>query len=349
MGARLEIHLLGRFEVARGGVPIPASAWRRRRPADLLTLLALSPGRALQRQAVYDVLWPDKDPAAGANNLHRALYDLRQVLGGRDVDVDHGSVFLTPDAWVDVDVVEAAVRAGGLDRLRAAVSAYRGDLVPDADAAPWLHDHRRRLRALFAEAAHPVAREEALAGNPGMAIPLLRRLLSADPASEEAHRLLMRLLAEDGRRTEALHQYDACAAAKRAAGLGPPSLDTEALRDAVARGEIGPTGVGAADATRRLARRLLGRDRLPPLRGREGLVSWLEALLARGNGAVVLLGEPGAGASRAALEGARLAQARGFALLGGVAVAGAAAPGALFADLLQAERRAHPGFAHDPF
>lgn len=349
MGARLEIRLLGRFEVSRDGVPIPASAWRRRRPADLLTLLALTPGRSLSRQAVYDALWPGKDPAAGANNLHRALYDLRQVLGSRDVDVTATGVALKDHAWVDAAAVEQAVRAGGLDRYRTAVALYRGDLVPDDEEAAWLHDHRRRLRALFAEAAHPVAREEVVAGNPGAAIPLLRRLLGADPASEEAHQFLMRLLAEDGRRAEALHQYDACAAAKRAAGLGAPSLDTEALRDAIARGEVGPTGDAGRDATRRLARRLLGRERLAPLRGREGVVAWLEALLSRGHGAVVLLGEPGAGATRAALEGARLAQARGFAVLGGVAPAVPGAPGALFADLLAAERRAHPALGHDPF
>ncbi len=150
MGARLEIHLLGRFEVARGGVAIPASAWRRRRPADLLTLLALTPGRSLPRQVVYDALWPGKDPAAGANNLHRALYDLRQVLGGRDVDVDHGAVSLSPEAWVDADLLERAVRAGGMEGYRAAVNLYRGDLAPDDEASPWLHDPRRRLRALFA-------------------------------------------------------------------------------------------------------------------------------------------------------------------------------------------------------
>jgi tetratricopeptide (TPR) repeat protein len=265
------------------------------------------------------------------------------------VDVDHEGVALSEEAWIDAEALEQAVRAGGLERLRRAVALYRGDLVPHDQESSWLSAARRRLRALFAEAAHPVAREEAMAGNPGAAIPLLRRLLAADPSSEEAHQLLMRLLAEDGRRTEALHQYDACAAAKRAAGMGAPSVDTEALRDAVSRGEVGPTGEPGSDGARRAARRLLGRDRLPPLRGRDGVVAWLEALLSLGHGAVVLLGERGAGATRLALEAARLAQARGFAVLCGVAQEGPILPGALFADLLAAERRASPGLPHDPF
>ena len=88
--APLKVFLLGRFEVVRGDAPIPYSSWRRRRPADLLKLTALTSGRVLSRERVIETLWPDKDPSSGANNLHRALYDLRQILGGRFVDLEHG-------------------------------------------------------------------------------------------------------------------------------------------------------------------------------------------------------------------------------------------------------------------
>jgi DNA-binding SARP family transcriptional activator len=348
VGASLKVYLLGRFEAVRADAPIPAAAWRRRRPADLLKLLALTPGRALSREAVMDALWPDKDPASGANNLHRALYDLRQVLGGRFVDVDHGTVRLRADVWVDADQVEQAVRQGGLERLRTAVALYRGDLSPEDPESPWLVPHRRRLRERFVEAAHPVVREAALAGDLAQAVPLLRRLLAADPASEEAHRLLMRLLAETGRRAEALAQYQACAAGKRLAGLGPPGLDTEALRDDIERGEIGPVRGAGQDGLRGLSRRLLGTDEPPPLRGREGVLPLVETVLDRGHGVVVLLGEGGVGTTRVAVEGARLAQARGYAVLGGQARPGLAPPGALFEGLLAAERRAHPDLP-DPF
>src|SRR5512133_3002477 len=109
----LKLYLLGRFEVVRADAPIPAQAWRRRRPADLLKLVALTPGRALTREQAIDALWPDKDPMSGANNLHRALYDLRQILGGRWVDIERGQLRLRADAWLDVDAFEAAVAQGG--------------------------------------------------------------------------------------------------------------------------------------------------------------------------------------------------------------------------------------------
>jgi len=344
------VHLLGRFEVAKDDGPVPASAWCRRRPADLLKLLSLTPGRTLSREAVIDTLWPDKDAAGGANNLHRALYDLRQVLGGRFVDLDHGTIRLRDDVWVDAVEVDEAVRHGDLPRLREAVALYRGDLSPEDLDSAWLVPHRHRLRARFTEAAHPVARQAAEAGDVVGAIQTLRRLLRADPSHEAGVRLLMRLLAESGRRAEALAQADACSAARRAAGRDGLDAETQALRAGIEQGAVGPVREAAGqDGYRRAARRLLGTDAPAPLRGREGSLALVEALLQRGHGVVVLLGERGVGTTRLALEGARLAQARGFAVLAGVASSGPCAPGALFEDALAAERRSRPEALADPF
>src|SRR6266536_2700259 len=207
--AHLKVFLLGRFEVVRGDAPIPQPAWRRRRPADLLKLVALAPGHVLGRDAAIEMLWPDKDPANGANNLHRALYDLRQILGGRWVDLEHGEISLGPGVWLDVDAFEAAATSQAAGAQESAISLYRGDLSP-----------RERLRALLAGAALPLARAAAERGEGLAAIALLRRVLDADPARQEAHRMLVRLLAETGRRADALRQYDACESALRARGLG---------------------------------------------------------------------------------------------------------------------------------
>src|SRR5690349_5954427 len=97
----LRVFLLGRFEVWRDDAAIPPAAWRRRRPADLIKRVALAPGRALAREQLIDELWPDKDPETGANNLHRALHDLRQTLGGRYVAPDKGVIRMDPEVWVD--------------------------------------------------------------------------------------------------------------------------------------------------------------------------------------------------------------------------------------------------------
>ncbi|BDG04980.1 ATP-binding protein [Anaeromyxobacter oryzae] len=348
----LRLYLLGRFEVVREDVPIPPQAWRRRRPADLLKLVALSPRRTLTREQAIEALWPDKDPASGANNLHRALYDLRQILGGRWVDIERGHLKLRQDVWVDVDAFERAIEAGGRERWAEAVSLYRGDLSPEDLESTWLVSRRSVLRSRFAEAAYPLARAAADEGDASAAIPLLRRLLEVDPAGEDAHQLLMKLLAASGRRAEALRQYDACESALRAAGRAPTD-ETRALRQAIQRGEIGPAQARAGlDGARRAARRLLGSTEPAPVRGRAAILLLLESLAEKGSGVLFLLGERGVGKTRIAVEGARIAQARGATVLTGIATAegtaGAGAPYGLFADLFREEARVHPG-APDPF
>ena len=343
----LQVCLLGRFEVVRGETLIPPEAWRRRRPADLLKLVALSPGHAVTRDQAIDALWPDKDPASGANNLHRALYDLRQILGGRWVDIERGVIRMRPDAQVDVDAFEAALAAG---KPESAVSIYRGDLSPEDRVSEWLVPRRTALRRAFAEAALPLARRAAEQGDAGTAVSLLRRVVEVRPASEEAHRLLMRVLAEQGRRADALRQYDVCEQAVRVGREGTPDPETRALRDAIQRGELGPRPTPSAfDGYRRAALRLLGSAEPPPLRGRTAALLLLESIVEQGSGALVLLGERGVGKTRLALEGARIAQERGAVVMAGTPPGAAPAPYSLVASAWADYQAAAGAPGGDPF
>jgi DNA-binding SARP family transcriptional activator/tetratricopeptide (TPR) repeat protein len=344
--APMEVFLLGRFEVARRGDLIPRSSWKRRRPADVLKLVAIAPGRALAREEVISTLWPDRDPASGANNLHRALYDLRQVLGGRFVDLERGFVSLRPDVWLDVEAFEAAARSGEPDEAREAIALYEGDLCPEDREAPWLAKRREALRARMAAIALPLARAAAERGDAEVAIPLLRRVLDAGSAAREPRKLLLRVLAETGQRDEALRQFDTCEASLRDRGV---AVDAElrALRDAVARGEIGPTGEGR-DGYRHSARRLLGTTEPAPVRGRSSSLLLFESLIEQGAGTLVLLGEPGVGKTRLAVEGARIAQEAGALVLTATCEPLRAMPYAPFADLV-AECGSRGSRAVDPF
>jgi DNA-binding SARP family transcriptional activator len=76
--ARTQILLLGRFAVVRGQSSLQAAAWKRRKAAVLLQRLALE--RRLLKEQAIDFLWPDASLAAGADNLYRTIYALRQTL-----------------------------------------------------------------------------------------------------------------------------------------------------------------------------------------------------------------------------------------------------------------------------
>src|SRR5688572_11860550 len=76
----LRIQLLGGFKVDVGPRPIHDAEWRLRKTKNLVKLLALAPGHQLHREQLMEVLWPDQDPDAAANNLHKAVYTARRAL-----------------------------------------------------------------------------------------------------------------------------------------------------------------------------------------------------------------------------------------------------------------------------
>ena len=116
MDSVVRIRLFGSFAVA-GESEIPAGAWRLRKAKSLVKLLALSPGRRLHREQVMELLWPERDPEAAANNLHQALYVARRALAAAGADAStvlplrEDMLVLAPDGGVevDVDVFETAV------------------------------------------------------------------------------------------------------------------------------------------------------------------------------------------------------------------------------------------------
>lgn len=111
--AGVRIRLLGGFEVTVGDRPVAAYAWRLRKAKTLVKLLALAGGHRLHREALVAVLWPDRDGASAANNLHQALYVARRVVGGAS-----GGLFCLRDdivllsdgamPWLDTEAFDAA-------------------------------------------------------------------------------------------------------------------------------------------------------------------------------------------------------------------------------------------------
>ncbi len=154
-GAQLRIHLLGGFAVEVEGQLLPAAAWHRRRPADLLALLALAPGHSMPREQLVEVLWPDLGPTAGAANARKAAFHLRGALGLPEACVlADNQVQLMPagTVWVDVDEFIARARralaTGDPAGCREASQHYPGPLLPNELYAPWAEEPRARLREL---------------------------------------------------------------------------------------------------------------------------------------------------------------------------------------------------------
>jgi DNA-binding SARP family transcriptional activator len=211
---RLEVSLLGRFEVRVDDEPVPASGWTHGRARDLVKLLALAPSHRLPRDRVLDELWPQLGVDAAMANLHKAAHHGRRALGDANgVVLRGGLVMLAPEARVATDV----------ERFEASSDPelYPGELLPDDSYAPWAEERRRTLRARYLEALRTAGRWVELA--------------QEDPADEPAQLAVMRARFAAGDRAGALRAFDQLSAALVALGV-EPGVETLALHARIAGG-----------------------------------------------------------------------------------------------------------------
>jgi DNA-binding SARP family transcriptional activator len=76
----VRVWLLGGFRIFVGPRTIVGDAWRIKKAASLIKLLALTPGHHLHRERAMDLLWPDLEKRAASNNLRQARHDARRTL-----------------------------------------------------------------------------------------------------------------------------------------------------------------------------------------------------------------------------------------------------------------------------
>src|ERR671917_2082875 len=134
----MRLWLLGGFRVSVGDRTVPENAWRLRKAASLVKLLALSPGHRLHREQAMDLLWPDVGKKSTSNNLRQVLHAARRALesasGSRDsyLALIGEQIVLNPGgrSWVDVEVFEksalSARHSGDPAAYRAALDVYSG-------------------------------------------------------------------------------------------------------------------------------------------------------------------------------------------------------------------------------
>jgi predicted ATPase/DNA-binding SARP family transcriptional activator/DNA-binding CsgD family transcriptional regulator len=231
----VRVRLLGGFRVWVGSRAIREDRWRSRKAAGLIKLLALAPGHRLRREQAMDLLWPDLDASAAANNLHRTLYPARRTLesrapaaGPRYLRLREGVISLCPEGtlWVDVEAFEEAAATARRTRepaaYRAAIELYAGELLPEDRYEEWTEERRGKLGQLYLALLLELAGlyEERAEYGPG--IEVLRKALAEDPLNEEVHAGLMRLHALRGEQREAILGYERfCNALSRELGAEP--------------------------------------------------------------------------------------------------------------------------------
>ena len=312
----VRVWLLGGFRVGVGSRIITQEAWRLRKAAALVKLLALARGHRLHREQAMEALWPEANRRAASNSLRSTLHSARKVLdpamGGCYLASEDEWLVLCPgsELWVDVDAFEEAAAIARREKnpasCRAALDLYAGDLLPEERYEEWAEARREELQRLYLALLVELARlyEERAEIEP--AIEALHKAAAKEPTLEEAHAGLMRLYALLGREGEALAQYERLREILFRQLGTEPNAASRRLRDKIAVGELLqalPTG--------RLQEEELssaGRHNLPAPRtsfvGREQEMVEVKRMLAMTR-LLTLTGAGGSGKTRLALEVAR--------------------------------------------
>ena len=249
----VRIWLLGGFSVWVGERKVGESAWRLRKAASLIKLLALAPGHRLHRERAMDLLWPESGKKAASNSLRQILHIARRTLhpdpeiASRYLSLSGEQVVMCPhgELWVDVEAFEQAAdiarRSEDPSAYRAAIELYSGELLPGDRFEEWTQSRRQELRQRFLSLLVELSGLHEERGGEEeleLAVQALQRVLAEEPTNEEAHLGLMRLYAALGRSGEALRQYVRLSEALSRELGAEPSASTRALSKQIAAGRF---------------------------------------------------------------------------------------------------------------
>lgn len=296
------LYLLGAPYVTWEEEPL---SFARRQMRALLYVLAAS-ARGISRDELCYLFWAEIPDQIARRNLTRLLTHLRRSFPHPDLILtDDDLVRLDPQlAWTDsgefTRLYGLPDDAPSAPRLRQAAELYRGaflngfNLSNSREFDAWLGQQRQLYERRYLEILSALIETCLQQGHLQQAAVYARRYLQIDDLAEAIHRRLIEILAAQGDRAGALHQYERCAATlERELGVSPLP-ETQTAYRSILTGEPAP-GMLPPDAGTRA-----------PAASQEAFIAGYEPALAAleaayqgaavGQGSLVLVwGESGAG------------------------------------------------------
>lgn len=307
----VRLYLLGTPRIEYQGIPVRIE---RHKAFALAAYLAVEP-QAQSRSLIASLLWPELDHEHARSALRTTLRALTMPIPVQWIQADRQTLLLKREqVWADVNSFTDLLTGGGLhehgpDSLcdacaasyRQAVKLYRLDflagfsLADSVEFDDWQMLKSEGLRRELAGALRRLASYEAASGKYEAALGYTRRWLSLNELHEPAHRMLMRLLAASGQRSEALRQYHQCVDVLDRELASPPEEETIRLYEAIQDNQFTQAGGwNAAPAV----------SIIPPLPalvvGRDAALRTIKMRLGIGGGLrplTVIQGWPGVGKS----------------------------------------------------
>jgi DNA-binding SARP family transcriptional activator len=230
------VHLFGGLRVVlpsvtlrEGGIATKAAA--------VIKLLAIRRGHTAHRDEIVGTLWADATERQGANNLYKAVHQLREKLPDPETKdiVQIRRKVVTLAEWVEVDL-DQFFRESETARVIKSREAYERALVhtttqilPCDIYEDWTRDVRGHVTRLDRQLRFEAAEICLLADDTPGAADHLHAILASDPVNEDAHRSLMRLFAARGDTANLTRQYQTYVNTLATEFDLPPSEETTTL------------------------------------------------------------------------------------------------------------------------
>ncbi|MEP6780972.1 MAG: BTAD domain-containing putative transcriptional regulator [Gemmatimonadaceae bacterium] len=219
----------------------------RRHRLAVLAVLA-STDRAVSRERLLKLIWPDSNEEAGRHALGQVLYGLRQdvalgelVSGATDLSLNRSHI--TCDLWDFRERIKTGDRRGAIDLYTGPF--LDGFQLPNADGFErWCEEERRSLATIVASAIEALANEATAIGDATEAANWWRRLAAGDPLSSRIALNYMKVLVATGDRVAAVQH------ARVHSSLVRAELETDADASLIAYAEELRTASTAISAPR---------------------------------------------------------------------------------------------------
>lgn len=192
--------------------------WRTNKAQELFAYLLHHRGKAVRKDVLLDLLWPDVDWKKGFTQLYTTVYQIRKMLTAAGVDVaiksyEEGYLLDLQQVRLDVDEWESGLRKApplteaNLPIHISLLEEYRGDYLADYDYL-WAENERQRLRTIWTQHAMQIGDYFVSNRDYMNAIGLYHRIQRIHPYMENIYFSLMQLYEELGDRSSVERQYE---------------------------------------------------------------------------------------------------------------------------------------------
>jgi len=229
-GYQLRVFTMGSFDTWRGLDLIPKNGWQRSKSRQLFQLLTTFHDQPLEREQIFEYLWPGVKLDASERNFKVALSSLYRVLepdrkAGCDSayiarDDSRYKLRQEADLWLDMDIFMTLLKKAdrmmpqspqqAVDILEEAIGLYQGEYLPDTRYETWAAARREQLLVAYLQAADHLCEYYLKDHNPEQVIQLSQQILSEDNCWERAYRHLMEAYDQLGDHGQVARTYRRC-------------------------------------------------------------------------------------------------------------------------------------------